>query len=138
MSAWTSLTTALVTAALPTDIAALYATWLAANPAKADRLEEITEEVVATFRESAANPNHGEIPDDETQIPTSGYRHAVNLIIFNLGMEMGVQFAPEVYSLCNQANIWLRMMQTGAFKSIGAPTEGTPSYTAPDPVVLLA
>jgi hypothetical protein len=68
--------------------------------------------------------------EDLTMIPRTGYRHAFNLVVFNLGMEMGVQFAPEVYSLNMQANIWLRMVQTGKLRPVPRePTAaGTPCY----------
>ncbi len=131
MSGWTELTVAKVEAGLPTDMGALYLTWVEGNPSKGSRLAEIVAETVVSFRE-AVNTQQGVVMDENpTMIPTTGYRHAFNLSVFNLGMEMGVQFAPEVYSLFVQANIWLRMVQTGKLRPVGWETAvavGTPSY----------
>ena len=130
MSGWTELTVAKVEAGLPTDMEALYLVWVEGNPSKVNRLAEIVAETVLSFRE-AVNSQRGVVMDeDPTMIPATGYRHAFNLAVFNLGMEMGVQFAPEVYSLFVQANIWLRMVQTGKLRPLPwEPTAaGTPCY----------
>ena len=110
---------------------ALYLVWVEGNPSKASRLAEIVAETVVSFRE-AVNTQQGVVMDENpTMIPATGYRHAFNLAVFNLGMEMGVQFAPEVYSLFVQANIWLRMVQTGKLRPVACETAaavGSPSY----------
>ena len=68
---------------------------------------------------------------DLSKVPASGFRHALDMIIFNIGMEMGVQFAPEVYSLITQANVWLRMVQTGKIRAVDTIGDGgTPRYEA--------
>jgi len=130
VSGWTELTVAKVEAGLPTDMGNLYRSWVEANPSKASRLAEIVAETLVLFRE-AVNTQRGVVMDeDPTMIPETGYRHAFNLVVFNLGMEMGVQFAPEVYSLFVQANIWLRMVQTGKMRPVEWETTvvGTPRY----------
>jgi hypothetical protein len=109
-------------------MAVVYRSWLDANPGKAGRLAELVAETVASFREAVRTQSAVAMADDETMIPATGYRHALNLILFNLGMEMGVEFAPEVYSLNVQANIWLRMVQTGKVKPVAEQAAGTPSY----------
>ncbi len=129
--AWTELTVDVVKKAMPTDLATLYQTWLDANLAKANRLSELVAEAVATFRQAvAANPLN--VMDATTNtVPTTGFRHALNLVIFNLGMEMGVQFAPQVYTLTTRGDIWLRMVQSGTIKPVDTTEgEGSPSYQA--------
>ena len=131
--AWTELTVDVVKKAMPTDLAALYQTWLDANLAKANRLSELVAEAVETYRQAvAANPLN--VMDAATNtVPTTGFRHALNLVIFNLGMEMGVQFAPQVYTLTTRGDIWLRMVQSGTIKPVETTEgEGTPSYQAPE------
>ena len=129
MSAWTEFSVDAVLNAMPTDMGNLYRSWVEANPDKANRLAELVSETLTIFREAVAVfPWYGE-PVSDAAIPSTGWRHAVNLVMFNLGMEMGVQFAPEVYSLNMQANIWLRMVQTGKMRPVGTDSVvGTPSY----------
>ena len=132
MSAWTEFSVDAVLNAMPTDMGNLYRSWVEANPDKANRLTEIVAEALQMFREAVAVYPWYEEPTSETVIPSTGYRHALNLVTFNLGMEMGVQFAPEVYSLFVQANIWLRMVQTGKMRPVGTTSNaGTPSYERP-------
>ena len=108
----------------------LYRSWVDANPSKVNRLAEIVAETVNMFRETVEVYPKYVIDPDLTKVPVSGFRHALDMIIFNLGMEMGVQFAPEVYSLVTQANVWLRMVQTGRIRAVDTIGEGgTPRFT---------
>jgi len=129
---WTELTVATVMNALPTDMATLYASWIDVNPAKVARLGELVAETVATYRAAvAANPRN-ELDLALNTVPATGFRHALNQIIFNLGMEMGVQFAPEVYSLITRADIWLRMVESGTLTPVETNEgHGTPSFRRP-------
>ena len=131
--AWKELTVDVVKKALPMDLGAVYQTWLDTNPAKANRLSELVVEAVETFRQAvAANPLN--VMDAATNtVPTTGFRHALNWVIFNLGMEMGAQFAPQVYTLTTRGDIWLRMVQSGTIKPVETMEgQGTPSYQAPE------
>jgi hypothetical protein len=133
MTGWTALTLAVVENALPTDMATLYASWVGANPLKAGRLAELVAEALATFRSAVASNPAGEVDTDPDTVPVSGFRHALNHVIFNLGMEMGIEFAPDVFQLQTRADLWLRMVQDGAITPAGAAGGGgTPSYAAPD------
>lgn len=115
--------------ALPTDLATLYAKWIDANPAKANRLSELVDEQVAAFRAAVATQPDCVLDVAENTVPTTGYRHALTLVIFSLGMEMGVQFAAEVYTLVARADIWLRMVQTGSLHPLAFDGSlGKPSY----------
>ena len=131
MGVWAEFTLAAVTNALPTDIATLYAAWVDANPSKVDRLSELVAETVRTFRDAVkANPLNGMDAAVNT-IPSVAYHHALHWVIFNLGMEMGVQFAPQVYTLNTEANVWLRMVQNGGIPVDLMAEDGTPSYRRP-------
>jgi hypothetical protein len=133
MSAWTALTLAVVENALPTDMGNLYRSWVDANPGKAGRLAELVAETVENFRQAAAASLVNEVDVDPTTVPTTGFRHALNSVIFNLGMEMGVQFAPEVYTLTTRADIWLRMVQAGTLRiGLDAGAAPSPSYWRPE------
>lgn len=119
---------------MPTDLGTLYASWVDANPGKANRLSELVTEVVRTFREAVASSAGSELDANPDTVPATGFRHALNSVIFHLGMEMGVQFAPEVYTLMTRADIWLRMVQNGGIPLDAAGRVGTPSYRCPERV----
>lgn len=132
MTGWVPLTVATATEAMPTDYAVAYAAWLDANPMKSARLASIVAATVSAFR-SAVRAQVGYDPDsDPTTVPDQALHHAENLVLFKLGMEMGIPFEPQVYNLYNQANIWLRMVASGAIKIEVGDVVGTPSYEAPE------
>ena len=133
MNTWTPFTLAVVTNALPTDLAAAYATWLTANPGKSGRLAELVAETMTMIR-AGISANPANVLDLATNtVPTVSFRYALNMVIFNLGMEMGVAMSTEAYNLISQANLWLRMVQDG---TVPIPCDedvrgGTPSYKTP-------
>jgi hypothetical protein len=135
MDGWTELTAAKVQASLPTDIGNLYQSWVEGNPSKAGRLAELAAETVEVFRKAVKTQKRVIMDEGAAMIPSTGYPHALNLVVFNLGMEMGVQFAPQVYSLFVQAHIWLRMVQAGTMRPVEweeeEATAGAPSYERP-------
>ena len=128
MSGWTQFTVETVKNGMPTDMDNLYRTWVEANPSKVNRLKEHVAATLASFREAVRTQAWVVMNEDPDMITVTGLQHAVNMVIFNLGMEMGVQFAPEVYGLNVQANIWLRMVQGGSLKTVEAASSGSPSY----------
>ena len=131
-SVWTPLTEDVVRNALPTDLGTLYASWFDANPAKANRLSEVVAEIRRTYRR-AVEVNPANVLDENPEtVPVTGFRHALNTVIFSIGMEMGVQFAPEVYTLISRAEIWLRMVQNGGIPVDTMAGKGTPSYQVPE------
>ena len=133
MGAWTELSVDVVRNALPTDMGNLYASWVDANAAKANRLTELVAETREMFRQAVAGNPVCTVDTDPNTVPTTGFRHALNTVIFNLGMEMGVQFAPEVYTLITRADIWLRMVQNGGINPVDTSAGGgTPTYRIPD------
>jgi len=130
VSGWTQFTVETVMNGMPTDMGNLYRSWVDANPSKTNRLEELVAETLGIFRESVSTQQWVVMVEDPTMIPVTGFRHALNLVVFNLGMEMGVQFSPEVYGLNVQANIWLRMVQDGSLRPVESPSAGSPTYAS--------
>jgi hypothetical protein len=115
---------------MPTDYAVAYAAWLDANPTKATRLASIVAATVGALR-GVVRAQVGFDPDaDSTTVPDQALHHAENLVFFRLGMEMGMSFEPQVYNLYNQANIWLRMVASGAIKIDVGDGSGRPTYEA--------
>ncbi len=128
MSGWTQLTVETVMNGMPTDMGNLYRSWVDANPSKVNRLSELVSETLGIFREAVSTQRLVVMDENPTMIPVTGFRHALNLVVFNLGMEMGVQFSPEVYGLNVQANIWLRMVQEGSLRPVETASTGSPMY----------
>lgn len=122
------MTVATAMEAMPTDYAVAYAAWLDANPTKSARLSTIVAAMVSAFR-SAVRAQVGYDPDsDPTTVPDQALHHAENLVLFKLGMEMGIALEPQVHNLYNQANIWLRMVAGGAIKIDVGSVGGRPTY----------
>ena len=133
MTTWTPFTLAVVTNALPSDMGQLYANWITAHPDKVNRLGEIVEEVRRTFRDAVAANLKNLMDSESDSVPNVGFRHALNMTIFNLGMEMGVALGPDAYSQVVRADLWLRMVQNGGIP-ISCAVElrgGTPSFSRP-------
>ena len=133
MSNWVALTEADVTAAMPTDMAAMYDAWIVTYPEKEGRLGALTLEAVAACRTAVQSGSPAALDDDETKVPTTGYRHMINTVLFNLGTEMSFEFMQDFYSLVTRADIWLRAVQIGSITI--PPADGvlpSPSYGAPE------
>jgi hypothetical protein len=130
--AWTVLNVETVMRALPSDLKTLYGSWVEANPMKANRLGELVDEIRRTFRRAVeANPAN-QLDDNPETVPVTGFRHAINSVMFNLGMEMGAEFSSAVDGLITRADIWLRMVQNGGIPIDTAAGEGAPSYRVPE------
>jgi hypothetical protein len=126
---WTQLTITEVQAAMPTELGPLYASWIVAHPEKDGRLDELTAEAVDLCRAAVAAGSVNALDADETKVPVSGYRHMLNMIFFNLGMEMGIDFEPEVHRVMTRADVWLRGVQLGSINVAGEEsTVPSPSY----------
>jgi hypothetical protein len=130
MTTWTPFTLSVVLHALPSDMEQLRQNWVTAHPEKANRLAEIVEETRRAFRD-AVTANRANIVDPMPDtVPTIGFRHALNLAIYNLGMEMGAQMAADADNVVTRAEIWLRMVENGGIPISVDPElrGGTPSY----------
>ena len=136
MDGWTRFDLAAVQAAMPTDMAVLYATWVDANPAKATRLSAIVAGVLRRFRAVVETAPDVVMDEDPDTVPTTGFEYAVDMAIFRLGMEMGVQFAPEVSGIMTRIDVWLRMVASGSTRALPVAgveeTAGTPRYAGRD------
>ncbi len=135
MDGWVTFDLAVVKNAMPIDMDKLHQTWVVENPGKAARLEELTVETREWLR-GVCKARKGTLMDpDPLTIPINGFQHAMNLVVFNLGMEMGVQFAPAVFNLWTSANVWLRMVASGTVNPVPADdvesgAGGTPWYVS--------
>lgn len=133
MDGWSQFGVDTVMAAMPTDMEVLHSAWVDANPTKATRRAEIVAAVRERFRAVMRAAPHVVMDEDPNTVPTSGLDYAVDTVIFRLGMEMGVKFAPEVTALMTRIDVWLRMVASGATSALPQVDTGTPSYVGRDP-----
>lgn len=133
MTTWTPITLSVVLNALPSDLETQRAAWVLAHPEKANRLAEIVDEVRAAFRD-AVQSNPANVMDAATDtVPNAGLRHALNLAMFSLAMEMGATLDANANDVVTRADIWLRMVANGSIPIAcdAAVRGGTPSYRVP-------
>ena len=130
---WVELTIETVLAHLPTDVKARYQAWIENNPGKENRLEEITANTLREFRDAIKSVPANSWHPDENFIPQSAVRHAENVIVFTLAMEMGLPITTAGTHAVTAANIYLRQIPYGRIKmrAEGQAAEGTPSYKIP-------
>ena len=134
MTTWTPFTTDVVENALPTALEQTYQTWITANPGKANRLSQLVDETRQTFRDAISTNPRNLIDSEMDTVPTVGFRHALNMVYFNLGMEMGATMGPDAHSQFLRADLWLRLVMTGAIPMMPVDADlrgGTPSYKTP-------
>lgn len=120
---------------MPTDVKAVYDQWLIDNPAKSNRLEEITANTIREFRDAIESHPENTYPEDETYLPQSAIRHCENIIIFSLAMEMGIDLDSAGKTAYTRADIFLRQIPYGRWNTIDEEeTRGarSPSYTVPE------
>lgn len=138
MDGWVDFTLESVLKAFPPGLEAHYAEWLQNYPGKEGRLAELVAETVAVFRSAVASNAGNEMDPVLTRIPVTGYRHALNYLLFNLRQESGAHLAAEEYTLMTRADIWLRMAQTRKLRPPpGNLTGGKPSYRPGQKVTVL-
>ncbi|HMO51242.1 MAG TPA: hypothetical protein PKA21_08960 [Kiritimatiellia bacterium] len=130
---WVEITLADVIAHLPTDIKVRHDEWLATYPEKADRLATLTANTIREFRDAIKSNPANVVDPRETYLPQSAVRHAENIIIFNLAMEMGVDIDSAGNSARTSADVFLRQIPYGKWNTT---TEGDaalpgPLYTVP-------
>ena len=120
-------------AAMPTDMATLHSAWVEANPEKATRKATLLFEVITRFRGAVAAGGRYQLDGETDTVPTLGYADAVELILFKLGMGMGVNFSPEVSEVMTRADVWLRMVASGTTNPVPlGGGDASPSYKPPD------
>lgn len=125
---WVEITLADVIAHLPTDIKARHDEWVVTYPDKANRLAEITNNTIREFRDAIKSNPENVVDPRETYLPQSAVRHAENIIIFNIAMEMGVVIDSSGNSARTSADVFLRQIPYGRWNTT---TEGDDSLPSP-------
>ena len=128
---WTAFTLAVVENAFPTDLKTVYNSWIDTNPGKAGRLAEIVAEVGKRFRAAVEAGSRGAVEGAAESVPTAGFGHALVLVFWTLGLEMGVTFGSDAIAASTRADIWLRMAGSGGVR-VDADSSGWPTYQAPE------
>jgi hypothetical protein len=130
---WITLDAARVLADFPTDLLPVYNQWLIDYPAKAGRLAEITDGVVAEYRDAIASNPANELDPDPAKVPESCLRHAETMIVFTLCLEMGVDVSTEGTQSMTRAELFLRQIGYNHYLTRTGEREApTPYYTFPE------
>lgn len=130
---WQKVNAETVKAHMAVELATAYDKWILAYPQKVGRLEEITNNIRAEFRDVIASvPKNSLDPDPET-LPDSVVRHAENIIQYEMGMEVGVKLTADGRRLLTEAEIYRRQIAYGhyLFTDENNPPAATPSYVVP-------
>jgi hypothetical protein len=83
------------------------------------RLEAWRAQTVAAYRQAVQNNPACELNEDENTVPKTGFFHALNVIFFNLGMEMGVEMDDVANSLMIRADLWKSAVEHGEINPLG-------------------
>ena len=134
---------------LPTDLRVLYEQWLDEFPEKEGRLELITDNTIREFRDAIKSNHDNQVDPRETYLPQSCVRHCYALITHSIAMEMGIPMTGAGNSLRTAADIFLRTIPFGRWKTTtedGSGLSPSPRFVLPDrsryghralPIVLL-
>jgi len=126
---WITVNEAYVLAAMPSELESEYATWIVANPDKADRLTEIAGSVVADFRTGlGANPSVVMESGDDT-LPERCVRHCLMIIFYHLSLEMGISINMSAQTAFINAEVYMRQLYTSDAVVDRDAVGQTPSYS---------
>lgn len=130
---WVEIKIEDVLAHMPTDVKARYQTWLTANPDRADRLRQIMDNTLREFRDNLKSVPENIVDPRETWVPQSAVRHLETIIVFSIGMEMGLPIDSAALGARYSADIFLRQILMGRYKAT-TESAGTPSprYSIPE------
>ena len=127
---WVEISCDGILAALPSDVKVRYDAWLVSSPDKVGRLETIVGNTLREFRDAIkSNPENGVDPR-ETYLPRSAVRHVESIVVFTLGMEMGLPLDSAGNSARVSADVFLRSIPYGRFKTTDdAAGEASPRFS---------
>ena len=125
---WPLVTSGSIQSAFSPVLAADYQQWLAANPGKAGRLDEIIDGTVAEFRAALASNPENILDETEGTLPPSCLRHASNVIIFQLKYEMDKTLSEAENTAAIRADVFLRGVWMESIPAAKATSAQSPSY----------
>lgn len=128
---WVQITEAAVVAAMPTDLAPLYSSWISANPDKATSLARIIEDTVLQVRNAIRTNKANTLDDDATAVPQDVRPQVYDLIHHRLSMEMAVELDTSANQVRQDADQLLRQISYGKWRVDTAAGEASPRYTPP-------
>ncbi len=123
---WVEIKTEDILAHMPTDVKARYAEWLVANPDRAGRLDQLTKNALREFRDNLTSVKANIVDPRETWVPQSAVRHLETIVLFTLGMEMGLPLDSAAIGARYSADIFLRQILMGRY-SVTTEEAGSPS-----------
>jgi hypothetical protein len=129
---WNVVTSSSIQTAFSPALVADYQQWLAANPDKDGRLDDIVAMVVGEFR--AAIESNPDTVVDETadSLPPACLRHATNIIIFQLKGEMDKTLSEAENAAAIRADVFLRGIWMESIPATSEHHVPSPSYCESD------
>ncbi len=110
MVSWVRVDESYVLGAMPSELIGPYGTWTTSHPDKSGRLAEITQGVVSDFRTGLnSNPTVVMAPGAD-ELPERAVRHALNIIFYNLALEMGLTINYSAQQGFINAEIYARQL----------------------------
>ena len=129
---WVEIKTEDILAHMPTDVKTRYAEWLVANPDRAGRLDQLAKNALREFRDNLTSVKANIVDPRETWVPQSAVRHLETIVLFTLGMEMGLPLDSAAIGARYSADIFLRQILMGRYKTTtDAAGEPSPRYSIP-------
>ena len=128
MSGWVTVDEAYVLGAMPTELAGPYSAWIGKEPDKAGRLAEIVRGVVGDFRTGLRSNPTVVLDEGAGTLPERSVRHALNIIYYNLGLEMGLMINFSAQQGYINAEIYVRQLYTSEAVIDRDRLSDTPSY----------
>lgn len=125
---WVEITYDDILENMPVDLRQVYDAFLAANPDKANRINEIVDNTVREFRDALKSAPNNIMDEREMWLPQSCVRHSSAIIFFELAMELGVNLTGAATSSKTSADVFLRSLPFGRWV---ATTEA--DYAQPSP-----
>ncbi len=132
---WTTLNAERLLLDFPTDLLALYNTWIIDHPDKAGRLAQVTAETVARVRDAISSRPVNVLDPDPDAIPVSAVQAAETLVYGGLAMEMGIDVTSEANQMMTRADLFVRQIAYGHYRTESGAAEAVkPTYQVPVPV----
>ncbi len=110
MMAWVTVDAAYVISAMPAELLGPYNAWIAGTPEKAERLAAIARGVVSDFRTGLKSNPTVVMALGADELPERAVRHALNIVFYNLALEMGLTVNYSALQAFVNAEIYARQL----------------------------
>jgi hypothetical protein len=134
---WIEITLESILAHMPSDLSPAYEEWVTTFPDKAGRLEAVMDNTLREFRDAIKSVPENQYDQRPNVLPQSSLRHVESIVYFQIELEMGRDISSERYNTKIAADIFLRQIPFGRYRTtvddpqLGAPLP-SPHYVIPE------